>query len=259
MTEAQIQFQRLSDIVDELRTKCPWDIKQTKESIRHLTIEETYELADAILQNDYEEMKVELGDLLMHMLFYASMARDEGKFSIVEVLETQIEKLIRRHPHIYGDLQGASEEEVQANWEQIKAQEKAMKGKKNASILDGVPDSMPSLVKAQRMQEKVGAMGFDWEDVSGVWDKVTEEIQEFKEAENPEARAGEMGDLLFTLVNLCRFYGINAEDALARTNVKFKQRFQFVEQKALSANQSIQDAGMEQLDHWWDEAKKSGL
>ncbi|MEL6671777.1 MAG: nucleoside triphosphate pyrophosphohydrolase [Bacteroidota bacterium] len=256
MTEAQQSFQRLAEIVEELREKCPWDRKQTKESLRHLTIEETYELADAILKDDYAEIQVELGDLMLHVLFYASLARDAGKFDMAAVLDGQIEKLIRRHPHVYGDMVGASEEEIHANWEQIKAAEKAALGKVDISALDGVPESLPSLIKAHRMQEKAAHMGFDWEKKSEVWEKVEEEIQEFKGANSPEEKADEMGDLLFALVNYCRFEGINAEDALARASAKFKRRFQSVERQSTEMGRALKDMSLAEMDVLWEKAKQ---
>lgn len=255
MSRATDNFQRLIDIVDELRQKCPWDMVQTKETIRHLTIEETYELVDAIVNNDYPEIKIELGDLLMHMIFYSSLARDDGHFDIADVLETQINKLIRRHPHIYGDLQGASQEQIKGNWEKIKAEEKAEKGIKKISVLDGVPNQLPALIKAQRMQEKASSQGFDWDNKEQVWEKVQEEIQEFAEAKSPEEQAAEMGDLLFSLVNYCRFLGINADDALSQTNHKFKTRFQHVEDKARESGRKLPELDLEEMDKYWEEAK----
>lgn len=255
MSRATDNFQRLIDIVDELRQKCPWDMVQTKETIRHLTIEETYELVDAIVNDDYQEMKIELGDLLMHMIFYASLARDDNHFDIADVLETQINKLIRRHPHIYGNLQGASQEQIKGNWEKIKAEEKAEKGIKKISVLDGVPNQLPALIKAQRMQEKASSQGFDWDNKEQVWEKVQEEIQEFAEAKSTEEQAAEMGDLLFSLVNYCRFLGINADDALSRTNHKFKTRFQHVEDRARESGRKLSDLDLEEMDRYWEEAK----
>ncbi|MEL6594173.1 MAG: nucleoside triphosphate pyrophosphohydrolase [Bacteroidota bacterium] len=256
MTEAQIAFHRLVEIVEQLRVECPWDRKQTKESLRHLTIEETYELADAILKDDNEELKVELGDLLLHILFYSSLASQNGHFTLSEMIEAQIEKLIRRHPHVYGDLRGATEEEINANWEKIKAQEKALLGHKEASVLDGVPESLPSLIKAQRMQEKAANIGFDWTNKEDVWAKILEEMEEFRTADNPKHRAEEMGDLLFSLVNYCRFEGINAEDALARTNAKFFRRFQSVEEQARSAKQELSELSLETMETYWQNAKQ---
>lgn len=245
------------EIIDELREKCPWDRKQTKESIRHLTIEETYELSDAILANDYPEMAVELGDLLMHMVFYASLARDAGKFDMKAALETQIEKLIRRHPHIYGDMVGASEEEIRANWEQVKAQERSARGETERSVLAGVPRSLPALIQAQRMQEKAAGVGFDWLAIEEVWTKVKEELAEFEAAASPAEREDEMGDLLFTLVNYCRHAGINPEDALARSNRKFQQRFEHLEAATREAQRAIRDYSPAELDRLWEAAKRS--
>ncbi|MDX2284250.1 MAG: nucleoside triphosphate pyrophosphohydrolase [Bacteroidia bacterium] len=259
MNETLAAFQRLTEIMAELREKCPWDRVQTKESIRHLTIEESYELTEAILRNDYAEMRGELGDLLLHIVFYSHMAAEEGQFTLREVIEGINAKLIRRHPHIYGTVQAEHEADVRANWEQIKAQEKAAAGKPNASVLDGVPGSLPGLVKAQRMQEKASQVGFDWPGPEAVWAKVQEEIQEFQEAETPEEQEAEMGDLLFSLVNYCRFKGINAEDALARTNLKFKRRFEFVERQAAAAGNLLRDMTLEEMDVYWDQAKQAGL
>lgn len=259
INDNQAGFQRLVDIVAELREKCPWDRKQTKESIRHLTIEETYELSDAILKNDYEEMKVELGDLLMHTIFYAGMAEEAGEFTLAEALQTQIDKLIRRHPHIYGDLQGATEEEIKANWEQIKAKERAEKGDAKRSALDGVPESLPSLIKAQRMQEKAANMGFDWEHAEDVWKKVEEEIEEFQQADSPASREAEMGDLLFALVNYCRHSGINAEDALAKSSNKFKRRYQHLEIQGWKQDRQVSDMTFEEMDRLWEEAKSQEI
>lgn len=256
MTEAQEKFHRLVEIVDELREKCPWDRKQTKESIRHLTIEETYELSDTILNNDYPEMKNELGDLLMHTIFYASMARDAGKFDIAGVLQEQIDKLIRRHPHVYGDMIGATEDEINANWERIKALERKMKGEERKSALAGVPESLPSLIKAQRMQEKAANLGFDWENEDQVWDKVQEEVGEMLAAETPEHQEEEMGDLLFALVNYCRFKKINAEDALAKASAKFYRRFNYIEEKAFDLNKKLESMSLEEMEGYWQEAKK---
>ncbi|RMG56117.1 MAG: nucleoside triphosphate pyrophosphohydrolase [Bacteroidetes bacterium] len=256
MPTAPESFARLMEIVDELRAQCPWDRKQTKESIRHLTIEETYELSDTILAGDYPEMKIELGDLLMHMIFYASLARDAGQFDMGEVLETQIEKLIRRHPHIYGDLVGASEAEIHANWEKIKAAEKAAAGKERASVFDGVPASLPSLIKAQRLQEKAAAMGFDFSDAADALSKVEEEWDELEHATDADHQAEEMGDLLFALVNYCRHLGINAEDALARSSQKFQRRFSYLEHAAWDQGKNLSDLSTSEADALWEEAKK---
>ncbi|MEZ4775158.1 MAG: nucleoside triphosphate pyrophosphohydrolase [Bacteroidia bacterium] len=249
-------FQRLTEIVEELREKCPWDRKQTKESLRHLTIEETYELADAVLKDDYAEIKAELGDLMLHVLFYSSLAAEKGKFTLGEMIQGQIDKLIRRHPHVYGDLQGATEEQVRQNWEQIKAKERENSGKKESSALDGVPESLPSLIKAQRMQEKASLVGFDWDNKEQVWAKVEEEIGEMQAAETADALEDEMGDLLFALVNYCRFSGINAEDALARTNRKFQYRFTHIERRAREIGKTLPEMSLEEMDVFWEEAKK---
>ena len=257
MKTHQESFQRLVEIVEELREKCPWDRKQTKESLRHLTIEETYELADAILQDDYSEIKTELGDLLLHILFYNRLASEKGKFSLDEMIQGQIDKLIRRHPHIYGDMVGATEEEIRVNWEQIKAKEKEAAGNKEASVLDGVPESMPSLIKAQRMQEKAALVGFDWENKEQVWGKVEEELEEFKAESKVEKQEEEMGDLLFALVNYCRFLGINAEDALAKTNRKFKARFEHIESRSRELQKPLAEMNLEEMEKYWQEAKKS--
>ena len=255
--DAASALQRLMEVIDELREKCPWDRRQTKESIRHLTIEETYELSDAILADDYPEMEVELGDLLMHMIFYASLARDAGKFDMKAALETQIEKLIRRHPHIYGDMVGASEAEIRANWELVKAQERAARGEGERSVLAGVPRSLPALIQAQRMQEKVAGIGFDWSHRDEVWRKVKEEVAEFEAAQTLADREEEMGDLLFTLVNYCRHVGINPEDALARSNRKFQHRFEQVEGQARAQQRALRDMSLAELDALWEAAKRN--
>lgn len=245
-------FQRLIEVVHELREKCPWDKVQTNESLRHLTIEETYELADAIIKGDAEEMKVELGDLLLHILFYARIAEEEQNFTTLDVITQLTDKLIRRHPHIYGDLVLEGADAVRDNWEKIKQKE----GKKKKSALAGVPDSLPTLIKAMRMQEKAASIGFDWEDKSGAWEKVKEEILEFEQEKTPEKRTQEMGDVFFALINYCRLSGINPDEALALTNQKFKSRFQYMENKADAANVSLADMTLQEMDVWWEEAKK---
>ncbi len=255
MNSAPELFQRLIEIVEELREKCPWDRAQTKESLRHLSIEETYELVEAIVQNDPEEIKTELGDMMLHLVFYASLAREEGQFDIADVLRNQIEKLIRRHPHIYGELAGASEAQIRGTWEKIKAQEKKDKGQQKISVLDGVPMHLPSLIKAQRMQEKAASLGFDWQNKELVWDKLREEMQEFVEAKTQEEQANEMGDLLFTLVNYCRFIGINADDALTYTNQKFKRRFQYLEEQAALTGKKVSDLTLDEMEAHWQAAK----
>ncbi|MFT5725643.1 MAG: XTP/dITP diphosphohydrolase [Bacteroidia bacterium] len=244
-------FKRLLDIMDELRDKCPWDREQTIESIRHLTIEETYELSDAILENDKKEIEKELGDLALHLVFYSKIGSETNDFDISSVLNGICEKLIRRHPHIYGDVNAEDAETVKRNWEQIKQSES--KGKK--SVLSGVPKSMPSLVKAMRMQDKAAQVGFDWPAKDMVWDKVEEELQEFKEATGKEKEA-EFGDLLFSLVNYSRWLDINPDDALEHTNRKFKIRFEAIENHAKSNNKSLNDMSLEEMEAVWQEAKK---
>lgn len=256
--DAMLAFSRLLTIMDELREQCPWDKKQTNESLRHLTIEETYELSDAILEGNPEEIKKELGDLMLHLVFYAKIGSETDNFDISEVLHGICEKLIARHPHIYGDVEVADEEEVKKNWEQLKLKEG------NKSVLSGVPKSLPALVKSMRIQEKARGVGFDWEDKSDVWKKVEEEISEFKEhvnAENGEvtdveSAEDEFGDVLFSLVNYARFAGINPETALERTNKKFIKRFQHLEAKADELGKKLQDMTLAEMDVFWEEAKK---
>jgi XTP/dITP diphosphohydrolase len=243
-------FERLLTIMDDLREKCPWDREQTIESIRHLTIEETYELSDAILNNDMAEIEKELGDLALHIVFYSKIASETNAFDITSVLNQICDKLIRRHPHIYGDVQADDADQVKKNWEQIKQQES--KGKK--SVLSGVPQSMPSLVKAHRMQEKAAQVGFDWPNKTQVWDKVEEELAEFKEA-TEEEKAAEFGDVLFSLVNYARWYDINPDDALELTNRKFKQRFEAIEAFAKSKDRDIRDMSLNEMEEIWQQAK----
>ena len=245
-----VAFERLLTIMDDLRAKCPWDREQTIESIRHLTIEETYELSDAILANDMDEIRKELGDLALHLVFYSKIASETNSFDISDVLNGICEKLIRRHPHIYGDVEANDPETVKRNWEQIKQQEH--KGEK--SVLSGVPTSMPSLVKAMRMQEKAAQVGFDWPEKSFVWDKVEEELQEFKEAEGAE-KEKEFGDLLFSLVNAARWMNINPDDALESTNRKFKKRFEAIETYARKQDRKLTDMSLEEMDEVWEQAK----
>jgi len=250
-------FEKLVSVVHELRVKCPWDQKQTFDSLRHLTIEETYELADAILKKDYPELKMELGDLLLHIIFYARIAAEQHRFDLSEVIQSQTEKLIRRHPHIYGDVKADTEEEVLQNWEQIKAAEKKQEAgqEKPKSRLEGVPDALPPLVQAYRIQEKVASVGFDWKHKREVLDKVKEELEEIAKAENQEEKESEMGDLLFSIVNYCRFIGINPDDALCKTNLKFKRRFQYIEQKAYQRQKTLSQMNLEELELLWQEAK----
>lgn len=252
--EQQLQaFGRLLDIMDELRLKCPWDKKQTFESLRHLTIEETYELGDAILDNDLQEIKKELGDLMLHLVFYAKIGSETNDFDIADVANSISEKLIHRHPHIYGDVVVKDDEEVKQNWEKLKLQE----GK--TSVLEGVPKALPAMVKASRIQEKVAGVGFDWEKPEQVWEKVQEELNELN-AElvkgNTEAIESEFGDVLFSLINYARFINVNPENALERTNKKFIGRFQFLENEAKKINKSLHDMSLAEMDIFWNEAKK---
>lgn len=252
-------FDRLLTIMEELREKCPWDKKQTLDSLRHLTIEETFELSDAILENDLEEIKKELGDILLHIIFYAKIGAEKEAFDIGSVINSLNEKLIRRHPHIYGDTQAEDEDAVKQNWEKIKLKEKG-----NVSVLGGVPRSLPALIKAIRIQEKARGVGFDWEEKHQVWEKVEEEMQEFKEAYNAsdestinkEQATGEFGDLLFSLINYARFIDINPEEALERTNLKFIKRFQYLEQAAKASGKVLADMSLAEMDVFWEQAKK---
>lgn len=256
--EKLMAFDRLLTIMDELREQCPWDKKQTMDSLRHLTIEETYELSDAILEKDLPEIKKELGDIMLHLVFYSKIASETGDFDVADVLHAICDKLVSRHPHIYGDIIAETEEEVKRNWEQLKLKEG------NKSVLGGVPQSLPALVKSMRIQEKARGVGFDWEEKSQVWAKVEEEMAEFKEmfdveteqAINKEKAEGEFGDLLFSLVNYARFIDINPETALERTNKKFIKRFQYLEEKAKEANKNLKDMTLAEMDIFWEEAKK---
>jgi XTP/dITP diphosphohydrolase len=247
-------FERLLNIMDDLRKGCPWDKEQTMESLRHLTIEETYELSDAILSKDLNEIKKEVGDLMLHLVFYAKIGSEKNAFDITDVLNGISEKLIHRHPHIYGDIKVVDAEEVKNNWEKLKLQE----GKK--SVLEGVPQSMPPLVKAYRIQEKVKGVGFDWERPEQVWEKVEEELGELKaevdSGVSKEKIEGEFGDLLFSLVNYARFININPEDALEKTNRKFIKRFQFLEQAAMKNQKDLKDMTLAEMDVFWEQAKK---
>lgn len=246
-------FSRLLDIMDDLRLKCPWDKKQTLGSLRHLTIEETYELSDAILTMDLPEIEKELGDVLLHIVFYAKIGSETGDFDIRSVCEAISNKLIERHPHIYGDLELNSEEEVKQNWEKLKLKE----GKK--SVLEGVPKSLPSLIKAYRIQDKVAGVGFDWEKDEQVLDKLKEELQELKEeitSNDKDAMEAEFGDVLFSMINYARFLGINPDQALERTNKKFIQRFQYLEEQATSLGKSLKDMSLDEMNVYWEQAKK---
>ena len=252
--EQQLQsFGRLLDIMDDLRAKCPWDMKQTMQSLRHLTIEETYELGDAILDNDLQAIKKELGDVLLHIVFYSKIGSETSTFDIADVCNEICEKLIHRHPHIYGDVVVQDEEEVKRNWEKLKLKE----GKK--SVLEGVPKSLPALVKASRVQDKVKGVGFDWEEPEQVWDKVQEELQEFRDeikVGNQENMEAEFGDVLFSMINYARFLKINPEDALERTNKKFIKRFQYLESKADELGKYLSEMTLAEMDVFWNEAKK---
>ncbi len=240
--------------MDDLRKDCPWDREQTLESLRHLTIEETYELSDAILENDLDEVRKELGDLMLHLVFYAKIGEEQGAFDMKSVLDGIAEKLIVRHPHIYGDVKVNDANEVKDNWERIKLKE----GKK--SVLEGVPNSLPALLKAYRMQEKAGGVGFEWERKEQVWAKVSEELQELQHEVNQSAAKerveDEFGDLLFALVNYARYVGVNPEDALERTNRKFKRRFTYIEERAEEQHKKLHSMNLDEMDALWNEAKK---
>jgi XTP/dITP diphosphohydrolase len=247
-------FSRLLDVMDELREKCPWDQKQTNESLRHLTIEETYELSDAILKNESNEIKKELGDVLLHIVFYARIGSETNHFDIADVCNSLCEKLISRHPHIYGDVKVENAEQVKENWEQLKLKEG------NKSVLSGVAKGTPSIVKALRMQEKAAQVGFDWPTAREVWAKVDEELAELKEEFEAdvlsEKTEDEFGDFLFSLINLARRFDINPDDALEKTNQKFIHRFQYIEAKAKEHNRKLTEMTLEEMDAFWNEAKK---
>ena len=245
-------FIRLVEIMDRLRVECPWDKKQTISSLRYLTIEEVYELSDAILDKDFEEIKKELGDLLLHIVFYSRIASEENKFDIADVLNTISDKLVHRHPHIYGDVKVKDEKEVKENWEKLKLKE----GKK--SVLEGVPKSLPAVVKAYRIQEKVRGIGFDWENKQQVWEKVLEEMKEFRYEERVKSNKieDEFGDLLFALINYSRFININPEDALEKTNKRFIKRFQLLEKMIKKDEKDFSDLSFEEMNNYWDKAKK---
>lgn len=245
-------FQRLLNIMDDLRAQCPWDKKQTMQSLRHLTIEETYELGDAILDNDLQEVKKELGDLLLHIVFYAKIGSETGDFDIADVANGVCEKLIIRHPHIYGDVKVDDEEDVKRNWEKIKLKEG------NKSVLGGVPKSLPALVKASRIQDKAAGVGFDWDNIDDVFAKVKEEIEELHtevKVQKHTAIEAEFGDVLFSLINYARFLKVNPEDALERTNKKFIARFQYLERKAAESGKSLRDMTLAEMETYWQEAK----
>ncbi|MFV0200856.1 nucleoside triphosphate pyrophosphohydrolase [Empedobacter falsenii] len=242
-------FERLLDIMDELREKCPWDRKQTMETLRTLSIEEIYELSDAIIEKDSDEIKKELGDVFLHLVFYSKIASELQNFDVADVLNGICDKLIHRHPHIYGDVEANTEEKVLQNWEQIKLKEG------NKSVLSGVPTSLPTMVKAYRIQDKVKGVGFEFENSEQVFDKIVEEINEFKNEENPLDKEMEFGDILFSLINYGRFNGINSEDALERSNKKFIRRFQKLEEIAKENNQNIADLAISELENLWNLAK----
>ncbi len=252
-TEQLAAFNRLLDIMDELREKCPWDKKQTLESLRHLTIEETYELADAILDDDLQEIKNELGDVLLHIVFYAKIGSEKQAFDIGDVANAISDKLIHRHPHIYGDVIVEDEEDVKRNWEQLKLKE----GKN--SVLEGVPKSLPAVVKASRIQEKVAGIGFDWENPAQVWEKVQEELSELNEevkTGNPENTEKEFGDVLFSMINYARFIGVNLENALEKTNKKFINRFQYLEKETKKEGKELSNMTLDEMDVYWEKSKE---
>jgi XTP/dITP diphosphohydrolase len=253
MEEKLKAFERLLVIMDELREKCPWDKKQTLESLRYLTIEETYELTDAILEKDMDKIKKELGDILLHIVFYARIASETNTFNIADVINSLCEKLIHRHPHIYGDVKVDNEEQVKENWEKLKLKEG------NKSVLGGVPGSLPAIVKASRIQEKARAVGFDWDNATQVWDKVNEELQEFKtEVDNKSTKErieDELGDVFFSLINYARFIDVNPEDALEKTNKKFIKRFQYLESETAKAGKKLEDMTLGEMDEYWNQAK----
>ena len=252
MKEKEKAFIRLVEIMDKLREECPWDKKQTISSLRYLTIEEVYELSDAILDEDFEEIKKELGDLLLHIVFYSRIASEKNKFDISDVLNTISDKLIHRHPHIYANVKVKDEKDVKENWEKLKLKE----GKN--SVLEGVPKSLPAVVKAYRIQEKVRGIGFDWQNKEQVWDKVLEEIQELKDEEisKSERIEDEFGDLLFALINYSRFININPEDALEKTNKRFIKRFQILESMVKNQEKDFSDLSFEEMNFFWEKAKK---
>ena len=248
-------FGKLLDVLDTLRVRCPWDAKQTNESLRPNTVEEVFELVDALITDDAENIKKELGDVLLHVAFYSKIASEQGRFDIADVCTALTDKLIFRHPHIYGDVQADSADKVAQNWEQIKLREKGG----NKTVLAGVPSALPALIKANRIQEKAANVGFDWEDRSQVWDKVKEEAGEVEQeiaSGNADALEAEFGDLMFAVVNAARLYGVNPENALERTNRKFISRFNHLERRAKELGRSLKDMTLEEMDELWNEAKK---
>jgi len=248
-------FERLLDIMDELREKCPWDQKQTLESLRKLTIEEVYELGDAILRNNLDEVKKESGDLLLHIIFYAKIGSELNSFDIGDVIDNLTDKLIYRHPHVFGDTQVGTALEVEQNWEALKLKEKG----RGRRVLEGVPDALPALVKANRIQEKARGVGFDWENKEQVWDKVKEELAEFElevAANDSQNMENELGDLIFSVVNAARLYDLDPESALERTNQKFIRRFNYLEEQTLMKGRSLHSMTLSEMDYYWEEAKR---
>jgi len=251
-------FGRLLDVMDELREKCPWDKKQTNESLRSNTIEETYELCDALIRNDNDGIKKELGDLLLHIVFYAKIGEEKGAFDIKDVCATLCDKLIYRHPHVFGEEVAETSKKVEQSWEQLKLKEKGG----NKTVLEGVPSSLPSVVKAQRIQDKARNVGFDWEDREQVWDKVKEEFEELQDEINvmsPQGMEDEFGDLMFSLINAARLYKVDPDNALEKTNQKFIRRFNYLEQQTIAQGRSLKEMDLEEMDAIWNEAKRKGL
>lgn len=247
-----VAFKRLLNIMDDLRSKCPWDMKQTIDSLRYLTLEEVYELSDAIIEGNMQEIKKELGDIMLHLVFYSKIASETNSFDITDVLNGVCDKLIHRHPHIYGDIEVADEIEVKANWEKLKLKE----GK--TSVLEGVPKSLPAMVKSMRIQEKARGVGFDWDDKHQVWDKVKEELMELKteiEKGDEKKTNDEFGDFIFSLINYARFVNVNPENSLEKTNQKFIKRFQYMEKQIKSKGQNLSDLTLKEMDVYWNEAK----
>ncbi len=251
-------FGRLLDILDELREKCPWDKKQTNESLRTNTIEETYELSDALIREDQTDIKKELGDLLLHIVFYAKIGSEKRSFDIKDVCDALCEKLIFRHPHVFGDVNADTSKKVEQNWEQLKLKEKGG----NKTVLEGVPAALPSIVKAQRIQEKARNVGFDWEQREQVWDKVEEELSEFRYEVmqmDDDKKEAEFGDFIFSIINAARLYGVNPDNALERTNQKFIRRFGYLESQTMEKGRSLKDMSLSEMDAIWEEAKRKGL
>ncbi len=257
-TPEELAFTRLLKIMDELREQCPWDKKQTIESLRHLTLEETYELSDAIIENNMPDLKKELGDILLHIVFYAKIADEKKEFNITDVINSLCDKMITRHPHIYGDVKVENAEQVKQNWEKIKLNKEG-----NKSVLGGVPKGLPAMIKAERIQEKVRGVGFEWDNPEQVWQKVEEEMDELKaeivSKKSAKKTEEEFGDVLFTLINYARFLNISPETALEKANKKFIRRFEFIEQKINEQGKSITDSNLTEMDGFWNEAKKKGL